>query len=67
MTLALVDAKGCAKVRQRISGSFEDPLVEQPSLFASLTGPARRLLQKGSELLGGRCEVFYAGSVAAPR
>jgi len=52
---------------QRISGIFEDPLVEQPSLFASLTGPARRLLQKGSELLGGRCEVFYAGSVAAPR
>jgi AsmA protein len=67
VTMALIDAKGCAKVRQRISGTFQNPLVEQPSLLASLTGPARRLLQRGSEFLGGRCEVFYAGSVAAPR
>ena len=67
VTLALIDAKGCAKVRQRISGTFQHPLVEQPSLLASLTGPARRLLQRGSELLGGHCEVFYAGSVAAPK
>lgn len=67
VTMALVDAKGCAKVRQRISGTFQNPLVEQPSLLASLTGPARRLLQRGRELLGGRCEVFYAGSVPAPK
>jgi uncharacterized protein involved in outer membrane biogenesis len=67
VTMALIDAKGCAKVRQRINGTFQNPLVEQPSLLASLTGPARRLLQKGSELFGGRCEVFYTGSVAAPR
>jgi uncharacterized protein involved in outer membrane biogenesis len=67
VTMALIDAKGCAKVRQRISGSFQNPQVEQPSLLASLTGSARRLLQRGSEFLGGRCEVFYAGSVAAPR
>lgn len=67
VTMALVDAKGCAKVRQRINGTFQNPLVEQPSLLASLTGPVRGLLQKGSELFGERCEVFYAGSVAAPR
>ena len=67
VTLALIDAKGCAKVQQRISGTFQNPLMEQPSLLASLTGPARRLLQRGSELLGGHCEVFYAGSVAAPK
>lgn len=67
VTVALIDAKGCAKVRQRIGGTFQDPLVEQPSLLTSLTGPARRLLQRSSELLGGDCEAFYAGSVPAPR
>jgi AsmA protein len=43
-------------------------VVEKPSLLESLTGPALRLLKKGSDLfLGGQCEVFYAGSVAAPK
>lgn len=68
VTVALIDAKGCAKVRQVIRGSFQNPVVEKPNLLASLAGPALRLLKKGSELLGGGpCEVFYAGSVAAPK
>jgi len=67
VTMALIDAKGCAKVLQKIRGTFQNPVVEKPSLLQSLTGPALRLLKKGSELLGGQCEVFYAGSVAAPK
>lgn len=68
VVIALVDAKGCAKVRQRMSGSFENPVMEKPNLLKSLAGPALRLLKKGSELfLGAECEVFYAGSVAAPK
>jgi len=67
VTMALIDAKGCAKVRQKMRGPFQNPVVEKPSLLQSLTGPALRLLKKGSELLGGQCEVFYAGSVAAPK
>jgi uncharacterized protein involved in outer membrane biogenesis len=68
VTIALIDAKGCAKVRQKIRGSFQDPVVEQPNLLKSLTGPALRLLKKGSDIfLGGQCAVFYAGSVAAPK
>ena len=68
VTIALIDAKGCAKVRQRIRGSFQDPVVEQPSLLQSLAGPALRLLKKGRDILGGgECGVFYAGSVAAPK
>ena len=67
VTMALIDAKGCAKVRQSIRGTFQNPVVEKPSLFKSLTGPAFRLLKKGRDLFRGQCEVFYAGSVAAPR
>lgn len=68
MTLALLDARGCAKVRQKIRGTFQNPVVEKPSLLRSLAGPALGLLKKGSDLfLGGQCEVFYAGSVAAPQ
>jgi hypothetical protein len=34
----------------------------------SLAGPALRLLKQGGDLLtGGQCDVFYAGSVAAPQ
>jgi AsmA protein len=67
VTMALIDAKGCATVRQKITGSFRKPVVEKPSILMSLTGPARKLLRKGRDLLpGGECEVFYAGSVAPP-
>jgi hypothetical protein len=68
VTMALIDAKGCAKVRQKISGPFQKPVVEKPSILKTLTGPALRLLKKGRDLFpGGECEVFYAGSVAPPK
>lgn len=68
MTVALIDAQGCAKVRQKIHGSFQKPVVEKPSILKSLTGPALSLLKKGRDLFpGGECEVFYAGSVAPPK
>lgn len=67
VTVAVIDAKGCATVRQKVRGTFQNPVVEEPSLLASLTGPVRSLLKKGRDLFGGgRCDVFYAGSVAAP-
>lgn len=65
VTVALIDAKGCAKVRQKIRGSFRKPVVEKPNILKTLTGPALELLKKGRGLFpGGECEVFYAGSVA---
>jgi uncharacterized protein involved in outer membrane biogenesis len=68
VTMALVDSKGCVRLQQKIRGTFQNPTVEKPNLVTSLAGPALRLLKKGGDLLsGGHCDVFYAGSVAAPK
>jgi len=63
VVVALVDAKGCAKVRQKIRGPFNNPVVEKPDTLASLTGPVRNLFNK---LGRSSCEVFYSGSVTPP-
>lgn len=68
VTVALIDAKGCARVKQTIRGSFLKPEVEKPGILKSLAGPVLQLLEKGADLLpGDECEVFYTGSVAPPR
>ena len=67
VTVAVVDEKGCAKVRQKIRGPFGDPVVENANVLQSVAGPMLNLLKQGRKLLGGRCEVFYAGSVASPK
>jgi uncharacterized protein involved in outer membrane biogenesis len=67
VTMATIDAKGCATVKQKLHGSFQKPVVEKPNILMSLSGPARKLLKKGRDLFpGGECEVFYSGSVAPP-
>jgi AsmA protein len=68
--VALIDSNGCAKVRQKIRGSFSKPVVEKLGVLASLAGPVLKLLSKARALLPGtreRCEVFYSGSVASPK
>jgi len=68
VTVAVIDAKGCAKVRQKIHGSFQKPVVEKPNILKALTGPAVTLLKKGRELLpNGECKAFYTGSVMPPK
>jgi AsmA protein len=68
VTVALIDAKGCAKVKQKIRGTFQQPLVEKPNVLRSLTGPVLKLLKQVESLFSdGACEVFYAGSVAPPK
>ena len=67
--VALIDSNGCASVRQKIRGPFGKPVVEKPSVLASLSGPVANLLVKARDLLLGArvtCEVFYKGSVASP-
>ncbi len=68
VTTALIDAKGCANVRQKIHGTFQKPVVDQPSFLEALAGPAVKLLKNARDIFpGGECEVFYAGSVAPPK
>ena len=67
MTVALIDARGCIRAQQEIHGDFNEPVLEKPSTLKTLTGPVVTLLEKlGSLFPDGECEVFYAGSVAAP-
>jgi uncharacterized protein involved in outer membrane biogenesis len=66
LTMAVIDAKGCATVKQKIRGTFEKPVVEKPGLLKSFTGPVASLFKKSADLLGADCEVFYSGSVVAP-
>lgn len=67
VTVAVIDAKGCSAVQQKVHGPFMNPVVEEPSLMGTLTGPTRRLLSQARGLLGGKCHVFYSGSVASPK
>jgi uncharacterized protein involved in outer membrane biogenesis len=68
VTVALVDAKGCIRAQQSIHGPFSKPVVEKVSTLKALTGPVVSLFkQVGALFPGGACEVFYAGSVAAPK
>jgi AsmA protein len=67
VTVTLLDNKGCAKVKQKISGPFRKPAVEKPNILVALAGPALKLLKKGRDILpGGECKVIYDGSVAPP-
>lgn len=66
VTVAIIDGKGCATVRQKIRGPFRKPEVEKVSFLQSAAGPVLKLLRQAKDLFGGRCEVFYAGSVAPP-
>jgi AsmA protein len=68
VVVALIDARGCAQVTQTMHGTFREPVVENPSILESLTGPVSDMVMKAKDLFtGGECEVFYDGSVGAPK
>ncbi len=66
VTIALIDARGCARVKQKFSGPFGKPVVEKPNVLVSLAGPVVNLVRQAGDLLGRKCEVFYTGSLPAP-
>ena len=66
-TVALLDANGCARARQKVSGAFTKPNIDKSSFLVPV-GPLLRLLDKAKTFFAGpadTCEVFYNGSVAA--
>ncbi len=67
LVVAVVDAGGCALVRQEMDGPFERPEVKKPSFIESAAGPLINIFKGTAKFLSGeKCEVFYNGSVAAP-
>ena len=65
--VALLDDKGCAKFKQGVSGPFGSPRIDAVSAMESLVGPITDLYRKAKRFIqGGRCEVFYKGSVQQP-
>lgn len=68
VTVAVIDAGGCAKMRQTIRGSFAKPVVEKPHILRSVAGPMIKLYRTTRGVFpAGPCEVFYSGAVAPPR
>ena len=65
--VALLDDKGCAKFKQGISGPFGSPQIGAVSAVESLAEPIFNLYRKAKRFIqGGKCEVFYNGSVQQP-
>lgn len=68
-TVAAVDQRGCAVMKQNVHGPFSAPQAEATSMAEGLLGAPIDLLRRGlNAISGGKtdCEVFYQGSVSAP-
>ncbi|MBI4826128.1 MAG: AsmA family protein [Nitrospirae bacterium] len=67
VSVALLDDKGCAKFKQRISGPFDNPEIGAVSAVKSIAEPIFDLFRKAKSFVqGGRCDVFYNGAVLQP-
>jgi uncharacterized protein involved in outer membrane biogenesis len=65
--VALLDDKGCAKFKQKISGPLRKPRISALSVSESIAGPFSHLYGKAKRFVeGGKCEVIYNGSVRQP-
>lgn len=69
VTVATLDGKGCAKLRQKISGPFADPRMDRMSMLESAAAPILGILEREArKFLGSQaCEPFYTGSVQHPK
>jgi AsmA protein len=68
VTVATLDEKGCAKLRQKISGPFRDPQMDKVSTLSSVVSPMLGILEKAKKLLGRtECRTFYVGAVPHPK
>jgi uncharacterized protein involved in outer membrane biogenesis len=68
VTVAALDEKGCAKIRQKISGPFGDPRMDKTSVLQSFAEPILGLFEQARKLIGRTsCEPFYTGAVPHPK
>ena len=69
VVVALVDANGCAKARQKVTGPFSNPTADQSNILLPV-GPLLRLLYSAKALVSGgrnKCDVFYSGLLPSPK
>ncbi len=67
VTVAVIEKRGCAVYSQKVSGPFRKPKFEKVSIFQSIAGPVLNVFEDVWKLIrGGKCTVFYSGSVADP-
>jgi len=68
VTVAALDEKGCAKIRQTISGPFSAPQLDKVSALQTVAATILGLFEQTRNLLDrGACTPFYTGSVAQPK
>ena len=69
VTVAVLDGKGCAKLRQKISGPFADPRMDKMSMLQSVASPLLGILEREAKRFLGpsACEPFYTGTVQHPK
>ena len=68
VTVAVLDAKGCAKLQQRITGPFRNPQVDKISSLESLIAPVLGLFKETRRFVDhSECKPFYTGSVPQPK
>ena len=67
VTVAALDGKGCAKLRQKISGPFGEPRMDKLSVLQSFAEPILGAFARAGKLLGiTSCKPFYTGAVRQP-
>jgi hypothetical protein len=66
VTVAVLDKRGCAVYSQKVHGPFRKAKIEKVSIFKSITGSVSNALKDAWKFVGGKCAVFYSGSVAQP-
>ncbi len=66
VTVAVLDKRGCAVYSQKVHGPFSKAKIEKISILKSITGSVTNALKDAWKFVGGKCTVFYSGSVAQP-
>jgi AsmA protein len=67
VTVAVLDKRGCAVYSQKVHGPFGKPQIDKVSIFQSIGGSLSNALEDAWKIIqGGKCTVFYSGSVAQP-
>jgi uncharacterized protein involved in outer membrane biogenesis len=66
ITVAVLDRQGCAVYSQKVHGPFNKAKIEKVSIVKSITGSVSNALKDAWKFIGGKCTVFYSGSVAQP-